>query len=44
MHFHYMPIMATPQHKSPCPGGHEINNFDRPSPAYYYYTLSLSPE
>ena len=24
MHFHYMTYMATPQHKNPCPGGHEI--------------------
>ena len=24
MHFHYMTYMTTPQHKNPCPGGHEI--------------------
>ena len=30
-HFHYMTYMATPQHKSPCPSGHEIYNFGRPS-------------
>ena len=28
MHFHYMTYMVTPQHKNPCPGGHEIYNFD----------------
>ena len=22
--------MASPQHKNPCPGGHEIYNFSRP--------------
>ena len=33
--------MATPLHKNPCPGGHEIYNFGRPFLGHYYYTLSL---
>ena len=31
MHFHFMTYIATPQHKNPCPGGHEIYNFVDPS-------------
>ena len=27
MHFHNITYMATPQHKKPCTGGHEIYNF-----------------
>ena len=42
MHFRYMIYMATPQHKSPCPGGHEIYNFVRTFLGYHYYILSLS--
>ena len=34
--------MATPSHKNPCPGGHEIYNFGRPSLAHHYYILDLS--
>ena len=34
--------MATPLHKNPCPGGHEIYNFGRPFRGHHYYTLSLS--
>ena len=33
--------MATPLHKNPCPGGHEIYNFGRPFLGHHYYTLSL---
>ena len=42
MHFHYMTHMATPQHKNPCPGGHEIYNFGGPFRGHHYYILSLS--
>ena len=41
MHFHYMTYMATPWHKNPCPGGHEIYNFGRPFLGHHYYTLSF---
>ena len=37
MHFYYMTYMATPQHKNPYPGGHEIYNFGRPSLGHHYY-------
>ena len=33
--------MATPLHKKPCHGGHEIYNFGRPFLGHHYYTLSL---
>ena len=33
--------MATPLHKKPCPGGHEIYTFGRPFFGYHYYTLSF---
>ena len=33
--------MTTPQHKNPCPGGHEIYNFGRPIIGHHYYLLSL---
>ena len=33
--------MATPQHKNPCSGGHEIYKFGRPFLGHHYYTLSL---
>ena len=39
LHFHYI---AMPQHKNPCPGGHEIYNFGRIFLGHHYYTLSLS--
>ena len=42
MHFHYMTYMATPSHKNPCHGGHEIYNFGRPFLCYQNYILSLS--
>ena len=41
MHFHYMTYMATPQHKNPCPEGHEFYNLGRPFPGHHYYILSL---
>ena len=34
--------MATPQHKKPCPGGHEIYNIGEPFLGNHYYSLSLS--
>ena len=37
----YMTYMAPPQHKNPCPGGHEIYNFGRPFLGHFYYALSL---
>ena len=30
-----------PKNKNPCPGGHEIHNFDRPFLGHYYYILNL---
>ena len=41
INFHYMTHMATPQHKNPCPGGHEIYNFGRPFLRHDYYIFSL---
>ena len=37
IHFHYMTyiLMTMPQHKNPCPGGHEIYNFGS-----HFYILS----
>ena len=37
-----MTYMGTPQHKNPCPGGHEIYNFGRPFLCHHNYILSLS--
>ena len=34
--------MDTPQHKNPCPGGHEICNFGIPFLDNYYFLFSLS--
>ena len=42
MYFHYMTYMTIPQHKDPCPGGHESNNLGRPFLGDHYYILSLS--
>ena len=42
MHFHHMTYMTTPQHKNPCPRGHEIYNFGRPFLGHHYYILGLS--
>ena len=42
MYFHYITYMATPQHKNPWSGGHEIYNFGGPFLGHHYYTLSLS--
>ena len=36
-----MTYMATPQHKNPCPGSHEIYKFGRPFFGHDCYTLSL---
>ena len=33
--------MATPLHKNPCPGGHDIYNFGGPFLCHHYYTLNL---
>ena len=33
--------MDTPQHKNPCPGGHEICNFGIPFLGDHNYILSL---
>ena len=27
---HHLKYMATSEHKNPCPGGHKIDNIDRP--------------
>ena len=37
-----MTYMATPQHKNPYPGGHEIYYFGRPFLDHQYYIHSLS--
>ena len=37
-----MTYKATPKHKNPCPGGHEIYNFGRPFLCHHNYILSLS--
>ena len=42
MHFHHTTYMATPLHKNPCPGGHEIYNFGRPFLVHHYYIIGLS--
>ena len=34
--------MATPLHKTPCPGSHEIDNFGRPFLGHHNYLLGLS--
>ena len=34
--------MATPYHKNPSPGGHEIYNFGTPFLGHHYYILNLS--
>ena len=31
-----------PQHKKPCPGGHEIYNFGKPIFGHLYYILDMS--
>ena len=36
--------MATPQHKNPYPGDHEIYNFGRPFLAHHYYIFGLSDQ
>ena len=41
MHFHYMTYMATPEHKNPCPRGHEMYNFGRAFLVHHYYILGL---
>ena len=42
MHFHYMTYMVMPQHKNPCVGGNEINNFGRHFLGHHKYILGLS--
>ena len=39
--FHYL-IFGQPQHKNPCPAGHEIYNSGNPFFCHHYYVLSLS--
>ena len=34
--------MATPEHKNPCPRGHEIYNFGRPFLGHHYCIFGLS--
>ena len=34
-----MTYMATPEHKNPCPRGHEIYNFIRPFLGHHYYRI-----
>ena len=34
--------MATPEHKNPYPGGHEVYNFGRLFLGHHYYKLGLS--
>ena len=40
--FYYTTYLATPQHKNPLPGGHEIYNFGTPFLGHPYYIHSLS--
>ena len=42
MHFHYMIYMATPQHKNPCPKGHEIYNLGKPFLGHHCYALIVN--
>ena len=44
MHFHSMTYMATPEHKNPCPWGHEIYNFGRPFLGHNNYIFGLSDQ
>ena len=37
-----MTYLAMPQHKNPCPWGHEIFNFGRALLIHHYYILSFS--
>ena len=37
-----MTSLATPKHKNPCPGGHDIYNLGRPFLSHYFYKLTLS--
>ena len=37
-----MTYMATPEHKNPYPGGHEIYNFGRRFLGHHYYILGFS--
>ena len=39
MQFHYMTYMATPEHKNPCPRGHEMYNFGRAFLVHHYYIV-----
>ena len=41
MHFHYMIYVATPQHKNPCPEGHEIYNLGGPFLKLVIITMHL---
>ena len=43
IHFHYMIYMAMPQHKNPCPGGHEIYNFGGPFLGHHLICLNHAP-
>ena len=40
--YDFMTYMPMPQHKRPCPVGHEIYNFCRTFLGHHYYILSLS--
>ena len=44
MQFHYLSYMTTPQHKNPCPRGHEVYYFDRPFLGHHQYILGLSDQ
>ena len=37
-----MTYFATPQHKKPCPGGHEIYNFGRVNPSLVIIDIHLA--
>ena len=39
-----MTYMATPEHQTPSPGGHEIYNFGTPFLGHQYYIHSLSDQ
>ena len=42
MLFHDMTYMTMPQHKNPCPGGHDIRILDRAFLGDHHYILNLS--
>ena len=40
----YVFCWNSPEHKNPCPRGHEIYNFGRPFLGHHYYIFGLSDQ